>query len=57
MQMIPFVEVLLHTWLDLQRSEDDDRKINHHGKQLDVGGEKTAQIKLYFVNLYVMLKS
>ena len=37
--MIPFVEVLLHTWLDLQR-DDEKRTINHHGKELDVGPSK-----------------
>ena len=37
--MIPFVEVLLHTWLDLQR-DDEKRTINHHGKELDVGPRK-----------------
>ena len=38
-QMIPFVEVLLHTWLDIQR-DDEKRTINHHGKELDVGPSK-----------------
>ena len=38
-QMIPWIEVLLHTWLDLQRTEDEGRTINHHGKELTVGGD------------------
>ena len=32
-QLIPFVEVLLHSWMDLLRV-DDDREINHHGKAI-----------------------
>ena len=29
-QMVPFVEVLLHTFMDCMR-EEEDREINHHG--------------------------
>ena len=29
-QMVPFVEVLLHSWIDLHRV-NEDREINHHG--------------------------
>ena len=29
-QMIPFMEVLLHSWMDLLRV-NEDREINHHG--------------------------
>ena len=32
---IPFIEVLLHTYMDSLR-EDSDREINHHGKSIDV---------------------
>ena len=39
MQMIPFIEVLLHTWLDTQRVDEEERKVNHHGKEIVVGGE------------------
>ena len=35
-QMIPFMEVLLHTWMDSHRVSAD-RDINHHGKTLNVG--------------------
>ena len=42
-QLIPFVEVLLHTYLDSLRS-DDDREINHHGETITPGGDNnTAQ--------------
>ena len=38
--MIPFFEVLLHTYIDnLRQKEDDDREINHHGKKIKVGTE------------------
>ena len=32
-QMVPFVEVLLHSWMDLHRVTED-REINHHGKSV-----------------------
>ena len=32
--LIPFFEVLLHTWIDCNRSEK--REINHHGTSIDV---------------------
>merc|ERR1711879_1102250 len=37
-QLIPFVEVLLHTYLDALR-EDEEREINHHGKAISPGGD------------------
>ena len=42
--MIPWIEVLLHTWLDLQRSEDEGRTINHHGKELEIGGDANEKV-------------
>ena len=36
--VLPFVEVILHTYMDLLRS-DFDREINHHGKTTKVGNE------------------
>ena len=42
-QLIPFCEVILHTYMDMMRTEGDDddeeegRKINHHGKTITVG--------------------
>ena len=40
-QLIPFAEVLLHTFMDSMRQEDD-REINHHGVVRAVG-EKTER--------------
>lgn len=37
-QMIPFFEVLLHTFIDNMRN-DDEREINHHGVSLTVNGD------------------
>ena len=40
-QVIPWVEVLLHTLIDWMRTdeeEDEGREINHHGKTITVGG-------------------
>ena len=37
-QMVPFVEVLLHSWMDLHRSSDD-REINHHGTTIKLEDE------------------
>ena len=39
-QVIPWIEVLLHTLIDLMRTEGDEgRPINHHGKTVIVGGK------------------
>ena len=35
-QLVPFTEVLLHTWMDTNRV-DSDREINHHGQVRSVG--------------------
>jgi len=35
--VLPFVEVLIHTYKDYLR--DDEREINHHGTTLNVGGD------------------
>ena len=45
-QMIPFMEVLLHTWMDSHRLSKD-REINHHGKTLTVGDVDDKQV-MYF---------
>ena len=39
--ILPFIEVILHTYIDLLREEDDDdegktKQINHHGRAVDV---------------------
>ena len=42
-QMVPWIEVLLHTFIDYLRTEDDEgegREINHHGKTIIVGGKE-----------------
>ena len=39
-QMVPWIEVLLHTLIDYMRTDDEEegRQINHHGKTITVGG-------------------
>ena len=37
--MYPFIVVLLHTYMDTLRS-DDDREINHHGRSIAINEEK-----------------
>ena len=37
-QIVPFMEVLLHSWMDLHRVSED-REINHHGKTITVEDE------------------
>ena len=36
-QLIPFVEVILHTYMDSLR-DDEERDINHHGTTIKVSG-------------------
>ena len=36
--LYPFIVVLIHTYMDTLR-EDEDREINHHGKTVTVNGE------------------
>ena len=33
--VLPFIVVLLHTYMDTLRN-DDDREINHHGKAISI---------------------
>ena len=40
--LVPFFEVLLHTWMDCNRSEN--REINHHGKSVSVDGSETVVV-------------
>ena len=48
-QLVPFTEVLLHTFMDCMR-EEQDREINHHGRSVNVGlDEDTEQSKKVFV--------
>ena len=34
-QMVPFIEVILYSWIDYHRI-DEDREINHHGMSINV---------------------
>ena len=36
--LYPFIVVLIHTYIDTLR-DDEDREINHHGKTVNVNGE------------------
>ena len=47
MLLLPFFEVLLHTYIDSLRSDDDgEREINHHGEIITVGGSgPTSELK------------
>ena len=43
-QLIPFAEVLLHTYMDSLRGEEEgqEREVNHHGKTITVGGANSV---------------
>ena len=59
--LYPFIVVLIHTYMDTLRN-DEDREINHHGKTIQVNdenGDKTesnAVIKVAFLSLYLINK-
>ena len=59
--LYPFIVVLIHTYMDTLRN-DEDREINHHGKTIQVNdenGDKTesnAVIKVPFLSLYLINK-
>ena len=36
--LLPFIIVLLHTYMDTLRN-DEEREINHHGKSIQVGDD------------------
>ena len=36
--LYPFIVVLIHTYMDTLR-DDEDREINHHGKTVSINGE------------------
>ena len=44
-QLIPFAEVLLHSWMDMQRVSED-REVNHHGKSVKVGDEESQEVRI-----------
>ena len=59
--LLPFVEVLLHTYIE-SLNQDEDRTINHHGvaMEIDENGEKkhasvaqvTNTVIIYSINHY-----
>ena len=45
-QVVPFVEVLVHTWIDMLRTEGEEgREVNHHGKTITVGGDQDTMVE------------
>ena len=44
-QMVPFVEVLLHSWMDLHRVTED-REINHHGTTIKLEDQETKKVRI-----------
>ena len=46
-QVVPWIEVLLHTLIDWMRTEDEgeEREINHHGRTITVGGKQDTDSK------------
>ena len=59
--LYPFIVVLIHTYMDTLRN-DEDREINHHGKTIQVNdenGEETdsnSVLKVAFLSLYLIDK-
>ena len=50
-QAVPWVEVLLHTWIDASRTEGEGgREINNHGKSITVGGKDDKEIYMSTAN-------
>ena len=43
-QAIPFMEVLLHTWMDTKKN-DSEREINHHGESRPVAKQEHNFLK------------
>ena len=41
---IPFIEVLLHTYMDFLR-DDKEREINHHGKSICIAGNEKGKVE------------
>ena len=45
-QVVPFIEVLVHTWIDMMRTEGEEgREVNHHGKTITVGGDQDSMVE------------
>ena len=47
--MLPFVEVLLHTYME-SLNDDEDRTINHHGVAMDVGEKSDNTVNYLYAN-------
>ena len=46
--MVPFCEVILHTYIDnLRQKGGEEREINHHGKKIKVGEKSPIQVQPY----------
>ena len=41
--LIPFVEVLIHTYEDTLRT--DEAEVNHHGRTVTIGGDKEVKVE------------
>ena len=60
--LYPFIVVLIHTYMDTLR-EDEDREINHHGKTVTVNGETEEDdknpsiIQVLTANFYLLDQS
>ena len=44
-QLVPFAEVLLNTWMDVLRVSED-REINHHGTAVKVGEATNTDLEV-----------
>ena len=62
--LLPFVEVLLHTYIE-SLNEDEERTINHHGvaMEIDENGEKrekgiaqVSNINLYLLSMIIIIR-
>ena len=49
-QLVPFAEVLLHTWMDSLRVSED-REVNHHGTSVKVGETQNTEEKVFKLNV------
>jgi hypothetical protein len=49
-QLVPFAEVLLHTWMDSLRVSED-REVNHHGTSVKVEGTQNTEEKVFKFNV------
>ena len=51
---VPFVEVLLHTFIDSFRDEPD-RQVNHHGSNVPVGDSRQDILHFYLVPYLIII--